>query len=80
MESDNTKSIQNIDAELKLLKEKKHKLEELSTQLKHIKNKEISPHQKDSPKVIDNPEYIDNEKLALTKQEILDFCDRVLEK
>ena len=72
-------NIKNIDAELKLLKEKKHKLKELSSQLEGIKEKQLDE-QKKSKKDTSKQEYINNEKLALTKQEILDFCDRVLTK
>ena len=81
MDGQESQNIQNIDNELKALKEKKHKLEEISSQLRNIKEKKDSEssntHSKNTTKNIssDNPE-----KLVLSKQEILDFCDKVLAK
>jgi len=84
MNNQESQNIQNIDDELKTLKEKKHKLEEISSQLKDIQEQKknskdhLNQTVKNSQKN-DNPS-IENEKLVLTKQEILDFCDTVLAK
>ena len=75
-------NIHNIDSELKLLKEKKEKLEKLSSQLKEFKTQNAKPqnHLRDfsNDKTKQNKPY--DEKLVLTKQEILDFCDSVITK
>ena len=78
-----SKNIQNIDDELKILKEKKHKLEEISSELKNIheKKKDSTPSAHNLGNNQRNTKFDNNtEKLVLTKQEILDFCDKVLAK
>ena len=80
MEGQESQNIQNIDNELKALKEKKHKLEEISSQLRNIKEKKDSEPSNPNLKNTKNTPDNDVEKLVLTKQEILDFCDKVLEK
>ena len=82
MEGQESQNIQNIDNELKALKEKKHKLEEISSQLRNIKEKKDSELSNSNLKKTTKNMSTDNdaEKLVLTKQEILDFCDKVLEK
>jgi len=77
------KNIQKIDDELKILKEKRQKLGEISSQIQNIHEKkiELEVHKQDTKKIPKNEKKsTQTEKLALTKQEILDFCDEVLEK
>ena len=84
MNNQESKNIQNIDDEIKILKEKKHKLEEISSQIKNIQERNTSVKQQrrtneDSDKKTEK-QNVDSEKLVLTKQEILDFCDGVIAK
>jgi len=82
MDNQPSQNIQNIDDELKALKEKRKKLEEISSKIQdireHKKNSVDSITQKTNKKKNNNS--YQSEKLVLTKEEILDFCDRVIEK
>ena len=84
MENQESQNIHHIDDELKSLKEKREKLEKISSELKHIYekkdnlDKDISKNDVNSKNITQS--VSDTEKLALTKQEILDFCDQVIEK
>jgi len=78
-----SKNIKKIDDELKTLKEKRQKLKEISSQIKNIHEKkiELEVHKQDTKKILKNEKKsTQTEKLALSKQEILDFCDEVLKK
>ena len=84
MDFQESPDVQSIDNELKILKEKRKKLESITSQLKEFQEKKVSV--EEFTKEPDNktknekkPEFQEN-KLALTKQEILNFCDEVLEK
>lgn len=83
MDNQESQNIHNIDDELKMLKEKKQKLEEISSKLKDFKehqktSKEPSSHINNTQKNV--KANFESEKLVLTKQEILDFCDNVILK
>ena len=83
MNHQESQNFNNIDNEIKKLKEKKEKLEEISSQIKNIQEKKN--HTNDAPVQNTRDFKKENftsepEKLVLTKQEILDFCDEVLAK
>ena len=84
LESQEPKNIQNIDDEIKLLKEKKQKLEDISSQIKNIQEQRNTVKQPSNQNTTfsrtKEKQKIEPEKLVLTKQEILDFCDEVLAK
>ena len=92
MESKEISEVEGLDDELKLLKEKRQKLEEITEQLKTIKQKEESqktqvqeipepPKEEEKIVTTDNSETkFDQDRLALSKQEIIDFCDNILKK
>ena len=82
MDAGEEENIHNIDSELKLLKEKKEKLEKLSSQLSKFKTQQKKPENqiRDIRDDKTKKNYPNNEKLVLSKQEILDFCDRVISK
>ena len=84
MDFQESSDVENIDNELKTLKEKRKKLESITSQLKDFQEKKAPV--EEPTKELDNKtkddkksEFQEN-KLALTKQEILNFCDEVLEK
>lgn len=84
MTNHENQNIQNIDDEIKILKEKKQKLEEISSQIKNIHTQTNNVKQHENPNLNANKKTnkhsINTEKLVLTKQEILDFCDDVITK
>ena len=84
MDLQESSDVQNIDNELKILKEKRKKLESITSQLKDFQEKrtfvaKIAEKPDNKTKNDKKSEFQEN-KLALTKQEILNFCDEVLEK
>ena len=93
MEESNSNS-QGLDDQLHILKEKRRKLEEITSKLQHLKEEnlniqhnepEIKPEEKPTievkkPSIQEKKEEFDQDRLALTKEEILDFCDRILAK
>ena len=84
MDNQESKNIQNIDDEIKILKEKKQKLEDISSQIKNIQDQKNSAKNLSNSNIAQtktkNKQKIEPEKLVLSKQEILDFCDDVLAK
>lgn len=81
----------NIDDEIKLLKQKRKKLEEIKSSLNKKKENEIkktnlhsnykstSKNPKNTSKE-PSSNKLDHDRLALSKEEILQFCDLVLSK
>ncbi len=92
--SEVTSKVEGLDDELKILKEKRKKLEAITEQLKTIKKKEESQkiqvrddqdssykQEKIEASSSENTETkFDQDRLALSKQEIIDFCDNILNK
>ncbi len=87
---------EGLDDELKILKEKGKKLEAITEQLETILKKEEIQKREESQKIeessnlqekIDTSTHesndeikFDQDRLALSKQEIVDFCDNILTK
>ena len=92
--SEATSKVEGLDDELRALKEKRKKLEAITEQLKTIKKKEeLQKNQViDNQDSSQEQEKIDastskntetkfvQDRLALSKQEIIDFCDSILNK
>jgi len=83
--------VEGLDDELKILKEKRQKLEEITEQLKTIKQKEKSqktqiqetqelPKEEEQVETKSSETKYDQDKLALSKEEIIAFCDTILKK
>jgi len=87
--------VEGLDDELKILKEKREKLEAITEQLKTMQKKEEIQKREEPQKIKDipNPQEkidtstetkdevkFDQDRLALSKQEIVDFCDSILAK
>ncbi len=86
---------EGLDDELKILKEKRKKLEAINEQLKTIQKKEEIEKREESKKIEESSNLqekidvthesndeikFDQDRLALSKQEIVDFCDSILAK
>lgn len=83
-----------LEDQLEILKEKRKKLEEISSRLQHYKQKKKDNSKKESktktktipPKItkkttsVKQKKELDQDRLSLTKEEILGFCDRILAK
>ena len=92
--SEATSKVEGLDDELRALKEKRKKLEAITEQLKTIKKKEelqknqvidnqdsSQEQEKIDASTSKNTETkFDQDRLALSKQEIIDFCDSILNK
>lgn len=88
--------VEGLDDELKILKEKRKKLEAITEQLKTIQKKEEIQKREESQKIEESSNLqekidatthesndeikFDQDRLALSKQEIVDFCDSILDK
>ena len=94
MEDSNSNTL-GLDDQLQLLKEKRKKLEEITSKLQHLKEEnqniqhdepEIKLEEKSPVEEVKKPleqekkKDFDQDRLALTKEEILDFCDRIIAK
>ena len=95
-ENNISSKVEGLDDELKILKEKRKKLEAITEQLKTIQKKEEIQKREESQKIeessnlqekIDTSTHesndeikFDQDRLALSKQEIVDFCDNILTK
>ncbi len=92
--SEEPPKVEGLDDELKILKEKKKKLESITEQLKTIQKKEETQkilvqenqdssnnqEKTESPKSEQTETKFDQDRMALSKQEIVDFCDAILAK
>jgi len=88
--------VEGLDDELKILKEKRKKLEAITEQLKTIQKKEEIQKREEFQKIEESSNLqekidatthesndeikFDQDRLALSKQEIVDFCDSILDK
>ncbi len=94
--SNMSSKVEGLDDELKILKEKRKKLEAITEQLKTIQKKEEIQKTEKSQKIEESSNLqekidaishesndeikFDQDRLALSKQEIVDFCDSILDK
>ncbi len=95
-ENNISSKVEGLDDELKILKEKKKKLDAITEQLKTIQKKEEIQKTEKSQKIEESSNLqekidaishesndeikFDQDRLALSKQEIVDFCDSILAK
>jgi len=94
-EGNMSSKVEGLDDELKILKEKREKLEAITEQLKTMQKKEEIQKREEPQKIKDisnqqekidtstetkDEVKFDQDRLALSKQEIVDFCDSILAK